>query len=163
MVHQIGADGVVDFHLESEFELCADSVHARNQHGIEILSFIDREKRAKSANFAENAPGKGLVGEILDALLGTIGLINVDARVCVSNGFGILGHGASVNDVREPDSQGKNLEIVARWRRRKGAFTAEYAESAEKFSPLFLLVWFFSAISTYSAVKAFAVRFWEHF
>jgi hypothetical protein len=43
------------------------------------------------------------MGEILDALLGAIALINVDARVCVSNGFGILGHGASVYDVREAE------------------------------------------------------------
>jgi hypothetical protein len=71
------------------------------------------------------------VRQIFDALLGAIALINVDARVRVSDGFGILGHGASVYDVPCDVRQGKNLEIVARWRVRK-VVTAEYAESTEK-------------------------------
>jgi hypothetical protein len=39
--------------------------------------------------------------QILDALLGAIGLVDVDARVGIGNGFGILSQDASVYDARE--------------------------------------------------------------
>src|SRR5258708_12719699 len=96
MIDQVGADGVMHLHLEGEFELGAHAVHARNQDGIEILGFIDGEKRAKSANFAQDTLGERLMSEVLDALLGAIALLNVDAPAPVSDGFGILGHGPSV-------------------------------------------------------------------
>src|SRR5260370_625208 len=106
MVYQVGADGVVDLHFEGKFQLCPYAVHARNQDGIGILQAVNREQPSKSADFAQNALGEGLVGQIFDALLGAVGLVDIDACVRVSNGFGrILRHGTSVYDEREPDTR----------------------------------------------------------
>ena len=96
VVYQIGADRVMDVHLEGQLELRADAVHARNQHRIEILRLVHRKQPAEAANFAEHALGERLMRQILDALLGPVSLIYVDARVCVSDRFGrMLGHGVS--------------------------------------------------------------------
>src|SRR5205814_4542199 len=76
------------------------------------------------------------MGEILDALLGAIGLVDVDARVGVGDGFGrSLGHGVSGYDVREPDLQEKNFQIVARSRMRKRSFTAVHDTEVNLISP----------------------------
>jgi|SRR6266700_3560652 len=122
----------MDFHLEGQLEFRAYAVNTRNQDWVEILGLIHREQSAEAADFTEHAFCERLMGEILDALLGAVGLVDVDARVGVRNGFGgILGHGASVYDVWEPDSQEKNLQIVARSRRRKTAFTADCGDEGE--------------------------------
>ena len=96
VIHQIGADRVMNVHLEGQFELRANAVHARNQHWIEILCLVHRKQAAEAANLAEHALGERLMRQILDALLGPVSLIYVDARVCVSDRFGrMLGHGVS--------------------------------------------------------------------
>src|SRR6266481_5323383 len=109
------------------------------------------------------------MGQVLDALLGAIGLVDVDARVRVSDGFGILGHGASVYDVREPDTQEKNLEIVARWRRHSrtsvprvrlcdlGVSLASFA--VKIFEPL--TAKFAKGVAKVAKKKQSGVHFWE--
>src|SRR5207248_1705360 len=58
MIDQIGADGSVDVHLEGDFELGAHTVHAGNQHGIQVFCLIHREQSAKTANLAKNPFGE---------------------------------------------------------------------------------------------------------
>ena len=106
MIHEIGADGVVHIHLEGEFELGTDAVHARNQDRVGVFGLIYREEATEAANLTEDAFGESFVGEILDALFGTVGLVYVDACIGVSDGFGrILGHGASGFNVRGPGGE----------------------------------------------------------
>ena len=87
----------MDLHFECQLQLGAHAVNARNQDGIHIFRFVHSKQPAEAANFAEHAFGEGFMREVLDALLGTIGLVDVDARVGVGDGFGrILGHDPSV-------------------------------------------------------------------
>jgi len=94
VIDQVGADGVVDVHLEGDFQFGAHAVYARDQDGIHPLRLVHGKQAAETANFAEDAAGKCLVGEILDPLLGAIGAVNVYASVGVGDsGFrGIMGH-----------------------------------------------------------------------
>ncbi len=86
VVHQIRADGVMHLHLEGDFQLGANAVHARDQHRIEILRLVNSEQAAKPADFAEHAAGEGFVGEVLDPLLGAVGAVDIDAGVGVGDG-----------------------------------------------------------------------------
>src|SRR5215475_15822795 len=92
MVYEIAADRVMDVHLECELEFGADAVNAGNEDGIKVFGFIYGEEAAETADLAEDASGEGFVGKVLDALLGAVGLVYVDARVGVGDGFGSWGH-----------------------------------------------------------------------
>ena len=86
------------FISKASFSLVPDAVHAGDQHRIEVLRLVDREQPAEAADLAQHALGEGLVGEILDALLGAVGLVDIYARIGVSDGFGrVLGHCFSVS------------------------------------------------------------------
>src|SRR5204862_2825580 len=113
VVHQIGADRVMNVHLEGQLELRADAVYARNQHRINVLSLIHREQTAKAANFAQHALRERLMRQILDALLGPVSLIYVDARVRVSDRFGrSWGHDVLKNFTAEY-ARDRRAEMVA--------------------------------------------------
>ena len=92
VIDQVGADGVVQVHLEGDFQLGANAVDAGDQHRVEIALLVDGKQAAKAADLAEHAAVKGFMGEVLDALLGAIGALNVDTGVGVSDGavFGRL-------------------------------------------------------------------------
>ena len=56
--------------------------------GSSVLLLVDGEQAAEAADLAQDAAIEGLMGEILDALLGAIGALNIDAGVGVSDGAG---------------------------------------------------------------------------
>ena len=85
VVHQVGAHGGMQAHLEGNLELRPHPIHARDQHRIHVLGFVHREQAAKAANFAEHAAGKGLVRQILDALLGAVGAVDIHTGVGVGD------------------------------------------------------------------------------
>ena len=108
VVDQVGAHGVMDVHLKGDLQLGAHAVHAGDQHRVDILQLVHGEQAAEAADFAQDAAGKSLVGEIFNALLGAVGTVDVDARVGVSNWripgggglyrgrlCGVVGHGIS--------------------------------------------------------------------
>ena len=79
--------------------------------GSSVLGLIHREESAKPANFTQHAAGKGLVSQILDALLGAVGAIDIHTGVSVGDrcggGCGVLGHGLSRCLFLNPSSVGK--------------------------------------------------------
>jgi hypothetical protein len=79
---------VVHVHFESELELGAHAIHAGDEDGIEILGLIHRKQPAVTADLAEHTLGESFVREILDALFGAVGLVDVDARIGVGDRFG---------------------------------------------------------------------------
>ena len=85
MVHQVGAHGLVQFHLKGDLQFGAYAIYARNQHGIAIFLFINGEEPAEAANLAQHSLGEGLVRQILDALLGAVGLRDVHTGIGVGN------------------------------------------------------------------------------
>ena len=64
--------------------------------GSTHFCFVDGEQAAKAADFAQHAAGKGLVGQILDPLLGAIGAVNIYTGIGVGDSAlrGIVGHGS---------------------------------------------------------------------
>src|SRR5207253_5035650 len=111
------------------------------QDGIEILRLVHGKQATKAPDFAEHTLGKSFMRQILDALLGAVGLVDVDASIGVSDGFGrILGHGVSGYEVREPDTQKKNFQIVAcsAWK-KTWAFTTEAQSHRETNFERFLI------------------------
>ena len=52
MVDQVAAHGVVNVHLEGDFELCAHTIDARDQHGIEIFLGVDGKQATEPADLA---------------------------------------------------------------------------------------------------------------
>ena len=82
MIDEIAANCVVDLHFKSNFEFGADTIDARDENRVEIF-FVYGKQAAEPADLAEHAARKGLVREVLDPLLGSIGAINVDACVGV--------------------------------------------------------------------------------
>ncbi len=73
-------------YFKGDLELGANAIHARNQHRVAILLSIHGKEPAEAANFTEHAFGKGLVRQILDALLGTVGLGDIHAGIGVGDG-----------------------------------------------------------------------------
>ena len=96
VIDQVGADGVMDVHLEGDFQLGAHAVHAGDQDRIHPLRLVHGEQAAEAADFAQDAAGESLVGEILDPLFGAVGAVNVHTGVGVGDGGlrGIMGHGS---------------------------------------------------------------------
>src|SRR6266853_59919 len=83
-------------HLEGNLKLGSDTVDARYQHWIDVFGLVHGKKTAKASNFAEHAARKSFVGQVLDALLGAVGAVNIYASVGVGDrcgGGGVLGHG----------------------------------------------------------------------
>ena len=90
MINQVGADSVVHVHFKGELQLGAHAIHAGNQNRIEILGLVHRKQPAVAADLAEHTLGESFVREILDALLGAVSLVDVDASIGVGNRFGRL-------------------------------------------------------------------------
>ncbi len=99
VVHQVSAHRGMQPHFESNLQLRPDAIHARHQHRIDILGLVHREEAAEPANFTQHAAGKGLMRQILDALLSPVRAVNIDPSVGVGDGSscgcGVLGHGLS--------------------------------------------------------------------
>ena len=95
VVHQVAAHGVVQLHHEGHFEFCANPVHAGNQHRLAELLFINCKQAAEAADLAYNSAGEGAVGQILDALLGPVGAVYVNAAIGVSD-WGIFQNLSSI-------------------------------------------------------------------
>ena len=94
VVHEVRADGMVNFHLKGKLQFGSDAVDAGDEDGIDVLGLINREQSPEAPDLAEHAFGEGFVGQVLDALLSPIGLIDIDASISVRNRFGrIGGHG----------------------------------------------------------------------
>ena len=102
VIDQVGANGVMDVHLEGDLQLGADAVDARDQNRVDPLRLVHGEQAAEAADFAQNAAGKGLVGEILDPLFGAVGAVNVHTSIGVGDGGlrGIMGHGSQCVSVK---------------------------------------------------------------
>ena len=83
-------------HREGNLELRSYTIYAGDKYRVHVLGLVDREEAAEPADFAEHAAGKGLVRQILDALLGTVGAVDIHAGVGIgsgcASGCGILGH-----------------------------------------------------------------------
>src|SRR6185437_7518035 len=96
VVHEIGADGVMETELESDLELGADAIGRTNENGVFPALEVEAEESAEAANAAQDIAIKRLLGEKLDALLGAIGGMKIDASSGVSDGLGsfLVGHGA---------------------------------------------------------------------
>ena len=60
--------------------------------GSAILLLVDGKQPAEAADLAQNAAVEGLVGQVLDALLGAVGALDVHAGIGVGDGavFGRL-------------------------------------------------------------------------
>src|SRR5215472_6497720 len=86
VVYQVSADRVVYPHHESDFELGADAVDARNQDGFAELLLVDGEHAAEPADLADHALGERPVRQILDALLGAVSAVNIHPAVGVCDG-----------------------------------------------------------------------------
>jgi len=96
MIDQVGSDGGVQPHFEGNLQLRSHAIDAGDQDGIQVLGLVDDEEATKAANFAEHTAGKGFVRQILDALLGAVGAVDIDTGVGVGNsvgGRGMLSHG----------------------------------------------------------------------
>ncbi len=103
VVHQVAADGVVQVHLEGELQLGAHAVYAGDQHRVLELLLVHLEQPAVAADLAQHVLVEGAVGEILDALLGTISPLDVNAGVGVGDALEFLFHLSA------------RLQIVAQW------------------------------------------------
>src|SRR5215472_9479622 len=95
MVDQVRTNRVVDFHLKSNLELRSNPVDAGNKDRIKIFA-IDGVQPAESADLAEYPFGEGFMRQILDALLGFVGAVDIDAGIDVGDGcafrYGIFSH-----------------------------------------------------------------------
>src|SRR5215472_12620569 len=89
MVHQVGADGMMQAHFEGELELGANAIHARNQHRIAIFLLVDRKQPPEAANLAKHPAIEGFVRQVLDALFGAIGAVNVNTGIGVGDRAGL--------------------------------------------------------------------------
>jgi hypothetical protein len=87
VVHQVGADGVVNFECEGELELGANSIGAGYEHGLFPLRGVELEEAAEAADVPDDGAIKSSLGEILDALLGTI----ADGEIHTGIGIGDRG------------------------------------------------------------------------
>jgi hypothetical protein len=87
VVDQVRADGVVDAQLESQLELGADAVGARNQHRIGKALEIEHKQAAEAAYAAQHSFGRRGFCERLDALLGAFAGGDIDA--CSGVGVGL--------------------------------------------------------------------------
>ena len=95
VVHQVATHGVMHLHLKGDFQLRAHAVHTGNKHGVEVF-LVHGKQAPETANLAQHTPGEGLVGEVLDSLLGLVGAVDVDAGIGVGDrvalGVGVLSH-----------------------------------------------------------------------
>ena len=78
---------MVQVHHKGQLELGADAIYAGDQDRIAKLFLVDGEHSAKAANLAYHAGSKRPVGQILDALLGPVGAVNINAAVSVCDRF----------------------------------------------------------------------------
>ena len=84
MVHEIGADGVVPIHGESDLQFRADAIDARDQHRLAHAGEVRRKQSAEAADLSENFGPVRLPNESLDAALQPIAEIDVNAGARVS-------------------------------------------------------------------------------
>jgi hypothetical protein len=88
VIHEVGADGVVDFEGEGEFELGADSVGGGDEDGIFPFSGVEFEEAAEAADVADDGTIEGALGEIFDALFGAVSDGDVHARIGIGHRSG---------------------------------------------------------------------------
>src|SRR5579864_320128 len=88
VVDQIGAHGVMQLHHERYFQLSAYAVHAGDQNRIAEFLFVESEQPAESTDFSNDPTGEGAVGEVLDALFGTVRAVNVNPALGIGYRFG---------------------------------------------------------------------------
>ena len=82
VVHQVGADGVVQLISKASLSLVPTPSTLETSTGS-VNFFLSMEEPAKAADLAEHAALKVWCARILDALLGAVGLLDVDACVGV--------------------------------------------------------------------------------
>jgi transposase-like protein len=91
VVDQVGADGVVHAELEGDLELGAHAVGGADQDGVLPALQVEPEERAEAADAAQHIAVKGLLRQVLDALLGAVAAGDVHAGVGVGHG-GVIGN-----------------------------------------------------------------------
>ena len=89
VVHQVGAHGVVQAQLEGHLQLGSHAVGRADQDGLLPALHVQPEQRAEAADSAQHIAIKGLLRQVLDALLGAVAAAEVDAGVGVGHGFGL--------------------------------------------------------------------------
>ena len=96
VVHQVRAHGVVQAQLEGDLQLGAHAVGRADQDGVFPALQVEPEERAKAADAAQHIAVKGLLRQVLDAVLGAVATADVHAGIGVGYGFGFgfVGHGA---------------------------------------------------------------------
>ncbi len=89
MVHQVAANGLVQSHLEGDFELGADPVGRADQDGRFEALQIEPKQGAETPDSAQNIAVEGLLRQELDAFLGPVAGGDVDAGIGVGYGMGL--------------------------------------------------------------------------
>ena len=80
-------DGVVTASHECEFQLCADAVHAGDEHGVFHPAKVRAKKSAEAADFAEHFGAVRSFYERLNAALDAVAEVHIHA----SGGVGFFG------------------------------------------------------------------------
>src|SRR5204862_6822361 len=113
----------------------AHDIDARNQHGIEIFLGIDGKQAAKAADLAEHTAGEGLMGKILDPILGTVGAVDVYASVGIGDSAirGVVGHGNQSVFMRR---RGMRWVSVKREKRSSAAHCSTFESAPDSFRSL---------------------------
>src|SRR5437763_6653079 len=86
MIYQVLSDGVVPIHGKSNFELCANAIHARNQHRLLIAARVEREQSAKATYFSKHLAAMCRSQQLRQRGLDLVSKINIHTR------FGIRFH-----------------------------------------------------------------------
>ena len=84
MIDEIGADGVVAIHGESDFQFGADAIDARDQHRFAHAGEVRRKQSAEAADLAENFGPVRLPNELLNVALQSIAEIDINACARIS-------------------------------------------------------------------------------
>ena len=72
VVDQVSAHGLVQAEFEGDLELGADAVGRADQDGVLPALQVEPEERAEAADAAQHIAVKGLLRQVLDALLGAV-------------------------------------------------------------------------------------------
>src|SRR5437899_1258492 len=91
MIHKVLADGVVTVQSESEFELRADAIDARNKNGLLVFSNCESEEPAKPADLAEDFRTMCCCKELRQCALDLVTKIDVDTGARVGFLFHLRG------------------------------------------------------------------------
>ena len=88
--------------LEGDLELGAHAVGRADEDGVLPALQVEPEERAKAADSAQHVAVKGLLRQVLDAVLGAVATADVNASIGVGYGFGFgfVRHGAAFCGVK---------------------------------------------------------------